>query len=136
MAEDMSLAKDYRRPVHKATVLDEVMGPDFIVENKKLLQALVDGAKLGQSATQLFAYQIFLWRMPLIITTTKWDYSHLDAVDKDWIEANRVPVHISEPVWDETPQPKPASPRESGRRPVLDVRVGPSPEHKVRKSSA
>ena len=77
-----------------------------------------------------------IWRVPLISTTNKWDYSHLDAADKDWIEANCVPVHISKLVWDETPQPKPASPGESGRRPVRDVRVGPSPERKVRKTFA
>ena len=124
--------KDFRRGKDLAIVLDEVGGPDFIVHNKKLLQAHVDGAKLGQSATQLFAYEVFLWKIPLILTTNKWSYRHLDAADRDWIEANCVPVHITDPVWDD--KPKQLSTPRSTRRPAEDTLPGPSPEHKLRRS--
>ena len=121
--------RDFRRGFHRAVVLDEVSGPEFIVSNKKVLQAHVDGAKLGQSATQLYVYEVFLWRVPLILTTNKWKYDHMDASDRNWIEANCVPIEISEPVWDATRQSD--SPR-SVRRPAQDQRPGPSPEHKIR----
>ena len=50
----------FRRHEHLAILLDEVQDPSFIVQNKNLLQAHVDGAILGQSATQMFTYEVFL----------------------------------------------------------------------------
>ena len=58
--------RGYRRGKHKATLLEEMASPKFVVSNKKVLQAHVDGAILGQSATQLYTYEVFLWRMPHI----------------------------------------------------------------------
>ena len=89
----------YRRGKHKAILLDEMRTATFIVENKKLLQAHVDGALLGQSATQMFTYEAMLWRVPIIVTTNKWRPSDFDAEDQDWLEANCVAIHINEPVW-------------------------------------
>lgn len=39
--------RTFRRHVHRALLLDEVADPSFVVNNKKLLQAHVDGAILG-----------------------------------------------------------------------------------------
>ena len=61
--------RGFRRHQHCAIVLDEVASPSFIVSNKKVLQAHVDGAILGQSATQLYTYEVFLWRVPIMLTT-------------------------------------------------------------------
>ena len=89
----------YRRKFHRAILLDEVSSVSFIVANKKLLQAHVDGAILGQSATQLFSYEVFLWRVPIILTTNNWDVSSLKDHEKEWVLANCVPVFVGEPVW-------------------------------------
>jgi hypothetical protein len=97
--------RGYRRRQHRAILLDEVSSLAFIVANKKLLQAHVDGAILGQSSTQLFSYAVFLWRVPIILTTNNWDMSGLKEHEKDWIRANCVPVCVSEPVWVEGPVP-------------------------------
>ena len=48
----------FKRHHHLAVLLDEVASPKFIAGNKKLLQAHVDGAILGQSATQLYTYEV------------------------------------------------------------------------------
>ena len=45
--------RGYRRHHHRALLLDEMQSAQFVVDNKKVLQAHVDGALLGQSATQL-----------------------------------------------------------------------------------
>ena len=95
--------RSYRRPVHKAVLMDEVASPKFIVENKKVLQAHVDGAILGQSSTQLFTYDVFLWRTPLMLTTNNYDYSKFSASDINWIETNAVAVCINEPVFEPVP---------------------------------
>ena len=56
--------RSYRRPVHKAVLMDEVASPKFIVENKKVLQAHVGGAILGQSSTQLLRVMFFYGARP------------------------------------------------------------------------
>ena len=84
--------REYKRGFHRALLLDEMSSPRFIVENKKLLQSHVDGAKLGQSATQLYSYNVFLWRLPIMITTNNWKLDELEANDKEWIESNSIPV--------------------------------------------
>ena len=147
--------RGYRREAHRAVLLDEVASPQFVADNKKVLQAHVDGAKLGQSATQLYVYSVMLWRTPIILTTNKWNLADLDAEDQEWIRANCVAVAVNDPVWLEPADPAapapenvpipnfarrrelgagdapppPSPPRRWGRRPAED-RAGPSPEHK------
>jgi hypothetical protein len=94
---------EFRREEHKAVQLDEVSGPQFVVDNKKLLQAHIDGAILGQSATQLYTYKVWLWRVPLILTTNYWEYDEFRFADRNWIQANCVEVYVDEPVWDDNP---------------------------------
>ena len=126
----------YRRGFHKAILLDEVMDPNFIVNNKKLLQAHVDGAILGQSATQMFTYEIFLWRTPIMLTTNKWDLSKFDQADLNWISANCVAVYVGEPVY-ETNSRKMSQPgRPNLRRQGPATTPGTSPPHKRFASSS
>ena len=92
----------YRRAHHRAVLFDEVHSPTFITGNKKLLQAHADGAILGQSATQLFSYEVFLWRTPLMVTTNNWVLSLLTTADRNWIDENCIAVCIDRPVWQQT----------------------------------
>ena len=91
--------RGFRRDEHRAILLDEMQSAEFIVANKKVLQAHVDGAILGQSATQLFTYEVFLWRVPIILTTNNWNYTSFCEADKDWIRANCVEELVDTPVW-------------------------------------
>lgn len=84
---------------HQAVVLDDIGGPAFVLGNKKLLQAHVDGATLGQSPTQQYVYDVFLWRTPIIVTTNRWSTRDVDDEDKDWLSQNCVVVAIDERVW-------------------------------------
>ena len=48
-------------------VFDEMQaGGTLILSNKKMMQAHVDGARVGQSATQKWAHEVNLWRVALI----------------------------------------------------------------------
>ena len=89
----------FRRAEHKALLLDEVADPSFIVKNKKLLQAHVDGAKLGQSPTQLFSYEVFLWRVPIMLTTNNWCLDALTEEEREWVHSNCVAMCIDTPVY-------------------------------------
>ena len=109
----------FDRKKHKAILLDEVSSPQFIVQNKKLLQAHVGGAIFGQSATQLYTYEVFLWRIPIMLTTNVWDYASYAEPDKNWIESNCVAVHIAQPVWHSGDTP-PSSPRAAAALPLRE----------------
>ena len=126
--------RSYRRGVHRAVLLDEMRSPEFVISNKKVLQAHIDGAILGQSATQLYTYEFFLWRTPVIITTNNWDCNQLSQVDQEWIKANTVEVLIDAPVWH---MPKRAAETESTvavalgkKRDAATLTPSASPEHK------
>ena len=92
--------RGFRRHQHKAVLLDEVATPRFIVNNKKVLQAHVDGALLGQSPTQTFTYEVFLWRVPIMLTTNNWRLEELTDEDREWVTANCIAVHVAEPVFE------------------------------------
>ena len=89
----------FKRHHHLAVLLDEVASPKFIANNKKLLQAHVGGAISGQSATQMYTYEVFLWKVPIVLTTNNWDLSCLSAADREWVTASCVAVHIAEPMF-------------------------------------
>ena len=84
---------------HGALVLDEIDGPDFVLRNKKVLQSHVDGSCLGQSATQKFAYDVFLWRVPIVLTCNKWQTDTLDDADQNWLQENCVVEHVAQQTW-------------------------------------
>ena len=87
---------------HVAVVLDDISGPVFVCNNKKLLQQHADGAKLGQSRAQHLSYDVLLWRVPVILTTNYWDTSSLNPADADWVEQNCVVILVSEPVFQDS----------------------------------
>ena len=86
---------------HEAVVLDEISGADFVIRNKKLLQGHVDGARLGQSPTQRFSYEVMLWRVPIVLTCNHWDPAAdgLRPSDQEWLQENCVVQTVNEPVW-------------------------------------
>ena len=74
--------KSFDRERHDAVLLDEMSSPRFVVDNKKLLPAHVDGDILGQSPTQFFAYEVWLWKTAIMLTTNNWEYSNFSAAGK------------------------------------------------------
>ena len=100
--------KEFCRKTHKCVVFDEMEGAAFILRNKKLMQAHVDGARLGKSPTGAWEYFVWLWRVPLVCTTNHWPPVGLSPADQNWIDAQVVQVRVGESVW----QPRPRRPRE------------------------
>ncbi|CAK0822280.1 unnamed protein product, partial [Prorocentrum cordatum] len=99
----------HRRGAHRAALLDEMQGPDFITRTKKLLQMHIDGAELGKSPTMQRAYHVFVWRTPIVSKTNHCALEGLNAAGREWAEANCVAVEISEPVWEVTPSAEAAA---------------------------
>ena len=78
------------REEHSVLVLDEVPGVEFALGNKRLLMSHIDGAKLGQSATQMYSYAVWWWQRPIIMTSNKWKstYAKASTEDQDWLSKN------------------------------------------------
>ena len=92
--------RSFRRLEHQAILLDEVADPVFIVNNKELLQAHVDGAKLGQSPTQLFSYDVFVWRVPIMLTTNNWCLGELAEDQREWVTSICSAIHVGDPLFE------------------------------------
>ena len=59
----------------------------------------MDGATLGQSSTQKYVYEVFLWRIPIVVTTNRWSLAGLDDADLNWLDQNCVVENVREEVW-------------------------------------
>ena len=90
---------DFNPVAHLLVVMDDVSGVDFVLRNKKVLQAHADGALLGQSPTQRFAHGVSLWRVPIVLTCNDWDIAALSATDANWVAENCVVEHITARVF-------------------------------------
>jgi len=96
--------REFDRERHKCVVFDEMQGVQFILGNKKLMQAHLDGARLGKSPTGGWEYDVWLWRIPLVCTTNHWPPQGLSSADQNWIDAQVVAVAIHDPVWEAQPK--------------------------------
>ena len=73
----------------------------LIVQNKKLLQSHIDGAKLGQTPGQHLSYDVWLWQVPMILTMNAWDLSKdLTEADLNWLAENCVVEMVTDVVWE------------------------------------
>jgi hypothetical protein len=91
--------RTFDRASHRAIVFDDVGSAGFVVSNKKVLQAHMDGATLGQSPTQTLTYSVWLWQVPMMITTNDWNTGDMDPHDADWLQENCVVHTVTAPVW-------------------------------------
>ena len=79
--------KGFDRNCHQAVLFDEAR-PETVLQNKKLFQAHISGAVLGQTTTGCYSYKVWAWQRLLMITTNHWDVSGLDPADQAWLRVN------------------------------------------------
>ncbi len=68
----------------------------FILDNRALVQANNDIDMLGQSKTGMYAYPVWLYRVPIVVTvelTARWD------VSEPWIAENCVSIFLDAPCF-------------------------------------
>ena len=70
--------------IHSHLVLDNVNSSDFIMRWRHILMGPPEAVQLGQSATGMYTYEVFLGRKPVICSMDE------DATwqPKKWLEAN------------------------------------------------
>ena len=86
------------RGKHRSIVFDE--GDEFMVlQNKQLFQSGLDMVTLAQSNCQQFAYSVWLYGVPLIISTNSWYDVKVSPSDREWLDRNSVVVPVNAPLW-------------------------------------
>ena len=91
----------FDRELHDVVCFDEAK-PSMIIRVKKLAQAGVDMARLGQSSTNLVSYQVWFHRVKLVICSNGWEIQLRDLPPEDvaWLKKNSVYVKVTEPLFE------------------------------------
>ena len=81
-------------------LLDE-MPATGILKQKKLLQCPPALIQLGTSATNAFAYQVWVHQKLMIVSSNTWfeELLQLSEADREWLTANSVVIHVIAPLW-------------------------------------
>ena len=95
--------RSFNRAEHKAIVLDEA-DHALVFRNKALFQAGIDQVSLGQSTCNNHAYSIWLYAVPLIVSTNDWMLGAEDH-ERDWLSKNSVLLNVTEPLWQDELMP-------------------------------
>ena len=88
--------KGFSRTTHDYILFDNVNSMDFVLASRALFQANVDVHTLAESRTGLYAYKVWLWRVPLVVTV---DDSATWNPQEPWIQANCHDVYLDRPCY-------------------------------------
>ena len=81
---------------HAYLLFDNVNHVDFVLNYRALFQANNDIHTLGDSRTGVYSYDVWLWRVPIVVTidlSAAWDPAEA------WIQANSVDVYLDRGCW-------------------------------------
>jgi hypothetical protein len=85
--QDSLNLQGFKFGVHDALVLDNLVDWELILKYRAMLQANVDVHKLGETTTSIFAYPVFLWATPVLITLDE-DVDCAPYFASKWLCAN------------------------------------------------
>lgn len=89
--------KKFRREQHKVVIFDEAHH-SMVIGNKQLFQAGLDVVTLAQSNCMEHCYDIWMYGVPLIVSTNDWCLG-AKADEVAWLSANSVVVDVAEPLF-------------------------------------
>ena len=97
--------RGFERGFHKCVVIDQVQTPQFILDNRALLQANDEDHKLAVTQSLSFSYELFLHGIPFILTfdldAEGWDMFSDGATGSNWLRENCVCIDLGhEPTYD------------------------------------
>ena len=90
--------RTYNKDTHNYLVFDNVNDKKFVLDYRAMFQANNDIHTLGDSKTGMYSYDVWLWRVPMVLTidmSADWDANEL------WIKDNSFDVVLDGPSWEE-----------------------------------
>ena len=85
--QDVLNLQSFQYGRHDALVLDNLVEWSLILKYRALLQSNVDLHVLGESATGIYSYSVFLWGVPICITLDA-DVDSTPFMASEWLQAN------------------------------------------------
>ena len=88
--------RSYNPDIHSYIVFDNVNHMEFVLMHRALFQANNDIHTLGESKTGCYSYDVWIWRVPIVVTvdmSAVWDPAEL------WIKDNCHNVFLQGPSW-------------------------------------
>ena len=89
--------RSYDPQLHDYVVFDNVNDMRFVLDYRALFQANTDIHTLGESRTGIYSYDVWLFRVPLVVTV---DLSAKWIPQDAWIKENCHDVLLQGPSWD------------------------------------
>ncbi|CAJ1459714.1 unnamed protein product [Effrenium voratum] len=80
--------RDFKYGFHDCLILDNVNTLKFILDYRAILQSNLDTHVLGDSATNVYSYTIFLWGTPILITLDCDVDVDTEMAESEWLQAN------------------------------------------------
>ena len=81
---------------HRMIVFDHVNNLDFMLNWRALMQANNDMRILGDSSTGMYAYHVWLWKVPIVLTV---DTQAVWDSENSWVKENCFEVVFDEPCY-------------------------------------
>jgi hypothetical protein len=88
--------RKYDSAIHGYLVFDNVNDQDVVLNDRAMFQSNNDIHTLGSSNTGIYAYSVWIYRAPVVITidhTARWD------VDEPWLRENTVLIDLTGPFY-------------------------------------
>lgn len=88
--------QQYNRQSHGFLLFDNCNSMDFVLSQRALFQANPDFHRLGQSQTNVFSYEVYLFRAPIVVTideSAAWDDT------EPWIRENQHLIALGGPCY-------------------------------------
>lgn len=86
----------FDRKVHGFILFDNCNSMQFVLDQRALFEANADFHRVGHSQTNIYSYQVYLGRVPIVVTIDEnatWD----DA--EPWIQENQYLLPLSGPCY-------------------------------------
>lgn len=97
--------RSYRMWQHSLILFDEA-DPQQILDQKKLFQAGPVPVQLQTSTTNCHAYNCYVGGKMMVVCSNIWAERlvRLSHADVEWLQRNSVYVHVTQPMWVQSPQ--------------------------------
>ena len=92
--------KDFSRTQHDVVLFDEA-SPACVIKHKKLFQCPPCLVTLGQSATAMYTYKVWVHQKLFVVCANGWheQMAKMPAADIEWLQKNSHVVMVSAPMW-------------------------------------
>ena len=90
----------YKAQTHQFVLFDEA-STSLVLSYKKMCQISATWVALGELATHMYSYEIWVHGVRMIVAVNRWqvELKSLPEADAAWLQRNSVYVDVQQPLW-------------------------------------